>query len=182
MIKIIIINNNNDVCYKNVKDLSENTLYKKCGYKSNENFNKIYNYNNNNISYEFWGKSIDKTNIMCSFNDIKYFNKLLIIKKENDKFKNILEADYNYIVNNIKYNNDNINDNKDNIDDKNCNNNNCLDDNNSVDNSSDSDNNSDDNSSIYSDKNSELSEESYIFISDDNDDNDDNFNENDKKN
>ena len=159
---LFIINDKKN--YKNLKNINYDDLYKKSGYKSNDNFINLYNKTINNITFEFWGKNVGKENLKFSFNNIIYYNKLLIIKKENDIFQNINDNDYNLLINKSNSNNkvkksisevSNISNNNNN----NNNNNNIT---NNIDNNI-SDN--DDEISI----NSELSEEYYIFSSDDED-------------
>ena len=152
---LFIINDKKN--YKNLKNINYDDLYKKSGYKSNDNFINLYNKTINNSTFEYWGKNVGKENLKYSFNNVKYYNKLLIIKKENNIFQNINDNDYILLINDLESNNivkksiselSNISNN--NIDKNNIN-------------KDISDN--DDEISI----NSELSEESYIFSSDDED-------------
>ncbi len=164
MIKVLIINNN-DKCYKKMKDINDENLYKKCGFKSNDNFVKLFSHNrNNNIDYEFWGKNDGKCNVRYNFNNIVYYNKLLIIKKENNEFINLLEEDYDYIIDKINYSIDKKYD-KDEKDDEYD-----KDDKDDKDDEDDKDDKDEEysasDSDYNSDKNSELSEESYISIDD----------------
>ena len=143
--------------YKNLKNINYDDLYKKSGYKSNDNFINLYNKTINNITFEYWGKNIGKENLKFSFNNIIYYNKLLIIKKENDIFENINDNDYNLLINKSDSNNKV----KKSISEvTNISNNNNI--------SNNIDNNISDNDDEIS-INSELSEESYIFSSDDED-------------
>ena len=101
MITVLFIINDKKK-YKNLKNIIYDDLYKKSGYKSNDNFINLYSKTINNTTFEYWGKNIGKDNLKFSFNNIIYYNKLLIIKKENDIFQNINESDYNLLNNDSK--------------------------------------------------------------------------------
>jgi hypothetical protein len=146
MISILIINNN-ERNLKKIKNIDYNDLYKKCGYKTNDNFKKLYEKKINNIVYEYWGKDEGKNIYKYILNNITYYNKLLIIKIIDNNFENISENDYDNIFNNKISNIDN---NKNNI----------------LDNNENSDTNNEDNKILSYNSESELSEESYIFSSD----------------
>lgn len=142
---LFIINDKKN--YKKLKNINYDDLYKKSGYKTNDNFINLYNKIINNITFEYWGKNIGKESLKYSFNNIIYYNKLLIIKKENNIFQNINDVDYNLIINESESNNKIIKSITEVYDNSNKNNNY---------------DNDDDEISI----NSELSEEPYIFSSD----------------
>ena len=97
MISVVFIINN-EKNFKNFKNINYDELYKKCGYKNNDNFIKIHErkniyHDNPNIYYEYWGKKVGKDCFKYKFDNIVYFNKLLIIKKNGEKFLNITEND-----------------------------------------------------------------------------------------
>ena len=50
-----------------------------------------------NNYYEYWGKNVGKESFKYKFDNITYYNKLLIIKKDGDKFLNISEDDIGLI-------------------------------------------------------------------------------------
>lgn len=135
MISILLVVNN-EKNLKKVKNINNDDLYKKCGFKTNENFEKIYEKDVENVLYQYWSKKHGKDIYKYQIDGITYYNKLLIIKIKNNEFQNITEEDYNIIFNNQNINSietiQSINDNKD----------------------------------LEIDNISELSEESYIFSSD----------------
>lgn len=170
MISVVFIINN-EKNFKNFKNIKYDELYKKCGYKSNDNFVKLHerkmNYidNNNNdnfnndIYYEYWGKNVGKESFKYKFDNIIYYNKLLIIKKDGEKFLNIIQDDITLIDKSDCANKEEVN--------------NYTEENNK----STSDNNEklannnikEDDEELDNDTNSELSEEPYLFSSDEED-------------
>ena len=170
MISVVFIINN-EKNFKNFKNINYDELYKKCGYKSNDNFIKLYekkincNVNNesnndNNIYYEYWGKNVGKESFKYKFDNITYYNKLLIIKKDGDKFLNISEDDIAL------------------IDESYCTNEELVNNSTEENNNSTSENTNEkitndikeDDEELDNDTNSELSEEPYLFSSDEEDD------------
>lgn len=171
MISVVFIINN-EKNFKNFKNINYNELYKKCGYKSNDNFVKLYekkincndvnneSNNDNNIYYEYWGKNIGKESFKYKFDNITYYNKLLIIKKDGTKFLNISEDDIalideSYCANEEVINNsleENNNSTPENYNEKLAN-----------------DNIKEDDEELDNETNSELSEEPYLFSSDEED-------------
>ena len=150
MISILLVVNK-EKNLKKIKNISHDDLYKKCGFKTDENFEKLYEKNIENISYQYWSKKEGKESYKYILNNITYYNKLLIVKTKNNEFQNITEEDYYNIFNNenIKSNNEENENNKENED-------------NQEDNKED--NKEDENNELNSD--SELSEEPYVFSSD----------------
>lgn len=171
MISVVFIINN-EKNFKNFKNINYDELYKKCGYKSNDNFVKLYekkincddsnnqSNNDNNIYYEYWGKNVGKESFKYNFDNITYYNKLLIIKKDGDKFLNINEDDIALIDESYCTNEEVVNK--------------CEEENN---NSTPENNNEklandivkEDDEEFDNDTNSELSEEPYLFSSDEED-------------
>ena len=72
----------------NESDIPDN-LFKKCSYRKNENFIKIFNINFKNYEFEVWGKSKGKENLLNKFNFTKYFSSkiygdcLILLKNNN---------------------------------------------------------------------------------------------------
>ena len=57
MLNCLIIKDD-EISTINIKHLSEDNIYKKCGYKSNNNFKKILEHKlKDNIKLELWGKT-----------------------------------------------------------------------------------------------------------------------------
>lgn len=168
MISVLLVINNEKII-KKLKNICYEELYKKCGFKSNENFEKLYEKKIMDNNYEYWGKKEGKNIYKYILNNITYYNKLLIIKTKNMEFQNITEDDYINIfdsINNKDVNNKDINNkdviNKD-INNKDVNN---KDVNNKDVNNNNDVNNDEDIESLFT-IDSELSEEPYIFSSDD---------------
>ena len=178
MISVVFIINN-EKNFKNFKNINYNELYKKCGYKSNDNFLKLYekkincnvdnndsNVDNNdsnvdsNIYYEYWGKNLGKESFKYEFDNITYFNKLLIIKKDGENFLNINENDIALIDETYNINKEVNNSNNNCNENISENNNEKLLNNKIIDQQED----------INNDTNSELSEEPYLFTSDEEED------------
>lgn len=169
MISVVFIINN-EKNFKNFKNINYDELYKKCGYKSNDNFVKLYekkincddsnnDNNGNNIYYEYWGKNVGKESFKYKFDNINYYNKLLIIKKDGTKFLNISKDDIALIDESYCTNEEVVN--------------NCEEENNNVasenNNEKDANNIKEDDEEFDNDTNSELSEEPYLFSSDEED-------------
>ena len=166
MISVVFIINN-EKNFKNFKNINYDELYKKCGYKSNDNFVKLHerrmnsnNNNDNDIYYEYWGKNVGKESFKYKFDNITYYNKLLIIKKDGTNFLNIREDDITLIDKSYCANEEEVN----NSTEKN---NNSSPENT---NEKDANNIKEDDEELDNDTNSELSEEPYLFSSDEEED------------
>lgn len=118
MIKVILIDDNliNEI---NIKNTDDSNIYKKCGYKSNSNFNKITNWNyKDNYTIELWSKI--KGNFKNNFslfidNNINIYGKAIFILKDknnimnslfHDDFINFFKLNNSIEDNNTKYKND----------------------------------------------------------------------------
>jgi len=198
MINCILINNdiNDNVLEIKVKNLTEETIYKKCNFKNSKDFNKIKEWVIEDNNIELWGKINGNKNLKNNWNffnkeNLNIYGKSIFIMKNSDDVYISLSKDYLYskIIllkeNNITCednDNDNVNNNYDNVNNENNNNNvnntvnnnniNNNDNNNNDDNNDDNnDINEDDNESIVSNYsyNSELSYELYSYSDDDTD-------------
>ena len=94
MISCIIIQNNNNINESRVKNLTEDTIYKKCNYKSGNDFIKIkcWEYEDNVI--ELWGKNKGQENLKSNFvffkdNDINIYGKCIFLMKNSDKYRSL---------------------------------------------------------------------------------------------
>lgn len=91
MLKSIIISNEkiNEI---KIKNLADDNIFKKCGYKNNNNFKKLYNWEfNNKITLELWGKEEfkkpgSKFYIFSKYN-IKTSGKTLFLLRDNNENK-----------------------------------------------------------------------------------------------
>ena len=123
---ILIINN--EITEIKVKNLTDDTIYRKCNYKNNKDFNKIKTWNIENNIVELWGKSKGTSNTLSNFelfkqNSINVYGKsIFIMKNDNnfislnkDKFLDIFNL-INTEIESVLNENDN-NDNNDNNDD-----------------------------------------------------------------
>ena len=191
MINCILINNdiNDNVLEIKVKNLTEETIYKKCNFKNSKDFNKIKEWVIEDNNIELWGKINGNKNLKNNWNffnkeNLNIYGKSIFIMKNSDNVYISLSKDYLYskIIllkeNNItcedndndydNVNNDNNNENNNNNDNDNVNNNVN---NNNNENNNNNDINEDDNESIVSNYsyNSELSYELYSYSDDDTD-------------
>ena len=163
----------------NTKNLSEDNIYKKCGYKSNNNFKKILEHKlMDNINLELWGKT-DGLNKYLNSNKFllekKYsiYNKcILIALNNNNEYVSCLKEYYDRMINNNEIIDKVYNKNND-IMNNNINNNNTNKTNNNKTNNNKTNNNKtntddiiDDNDGMTYDDLSELTEDSYIYSSD----------------
>ena len=113
MLNCIIIKND-DISNIKVRNLTEDSLYKKCGFKTNKDFEKILSLDYNGKFLEAWGKT-DKTdknklsNIFLNKYNLKSIGKIIIIVK-NDKEYISIEKDefikYFNLNNKVKDNSD----------------------------------------------------------------------------
>lgn len=173
MIQILKIEKNGNIIIdfisNDIPTNIESTLYKKCGYRKNDDFYNIKTWTFNKIIFELWGKTKGKENNKNLYNFTSFckdtiYNNCLVIFKKNNKYIDFDINIWNKFIDNIVKNTENeeknldgdpnnkqkkdqyISHNDDNSDNS--------------DNSDDSDSNSDDD-----DENSELKEESYLYSS-----------------
>ena len=82
---IILIEKNENIIEKNVKTFDVDKLYSLCGYRSNKDFQKLYQWEFDKNIYELYGKTTgksDKENKYKFPNEKeKYYGTLCIIKK-----------------------------------------------------------------------------------------------------
>ena len=88
MITCILIHNK-DINEIKVKNLTEETIYKKCNFKNNKDFLKIKSWKNNNYLIELWGKNIGLSNSFNNFELLKKYSlnvygKCIFIMKNNE--------------------------------------------------------------------------------------------------
>lgn len=87
MLNCIIIKND-DITNIKVRNLTEDSLYKKCGFKTSKDFEKILSIDFNNNFLEVWGK-IDKNeknksnNIFLDKYNLSTSGKVIIVLKNN---------------------------------------------------------------------------------------------------
>ena len=96
MISCIIINKN-DIDEIRVKNLTESTIYKKCNYKIDKDFSKIFSWNNNENIIELWGKeSGQNKNDFSVFqaNNLNVYGKSIFLQKNNKNFISLSKDDF----------------------------------------------------------------------------------------
>ena len=100
MISCITLKNNSFKQFK-IKNVDEENIYKKCGYKSSNNFNKLYTWNiDDSTQLELWSK-LDST---CKvFNQHSIFLKYSINVNSNNKCIFLLKSKKDYINLDGKY-------------------------------------------------------------------------------
>ena len=168
-----IIQKNYDFNMINTVNLTKDNIYKKCGHKNNQNFNIIRTWIWNNNKIELWGKTKGNISHINNFEffsreNINIYGKVIYILSDKDKYISFTLEDFykfyneqNIFLNNkIDHNtNTNINNNT-NIDNNNNNNTN-------IDNSNNNDNDKNNIENIIN-NDSELSEDTYCYSSDEN--------------
>ena len=129
-----------------VKNVTEDNIYKKCGYKTSINFKKIYTWNVDDKTIELWSKEdtnikkYNQHNILTKYSiKVNVNNKCIFFLKNKDHFINldsdffnkffelketieVSKDDTNNEHNNNKNNNNNINNNNNNNNNNNDNN------------------------------------------------------------
>ena len=125
MLKSIIVFNEkiNEI---KIKNLTDDNIFKKCGYKNNNNFKKLYSWDfTNTTTIELWGKeelkkTESKFSVFTKYN-IKTINKTLFLLRDNNtnKFNSLsltefsnffkLENDESMSEFNLELNNENLN-------------------------------------------------------------------------
>tara|TARA_B100001094_G_C17690311_1_gene557696 strand:+ start:76 stop:609 length:534 start_codon:yes stop_codon:yes gene_type:complete len=106
MLNCLIIKDN-EITTINIKNISEDNIFKKCGYKSNNNFKKIFVHKlKDNIKLELWGKTVglDKylnVNKFLLEKNFKIYNKCILIALNNkNEYISCLKEYYDVIINN----------------------------------------------------------------------------------
>lgn len=174
MINCILINNdiNNNVLEIKVKNLTEESIFKKCNFKSDKYFSKIKEWKIENNNIELWGKNMGNKNLKNNWDffnkeNVNIYGKSIFVIKNNENEYISLSKDYLYnkVINNINE----LSCEKDIINENNISSNKAL--TNKEDLNDDKDDyDDDDDESIISDYsfNSELSYEIYCYSDDDN--------------
>ncbi len=119
MINCILINNdvNDNVVEIKVKNLTEETIYKKCNFKNTKDFNKIKEWNIDNNNIELWGKINGNKNLKNNWDffnkeNLNIYGKSIFIMKDEDNSYISLSKDYLFSkILFLKENNNNENDN-----------------------------------------------------------------------
>jgi len=108
MINCILFNNGNFEQIK-TKNIENNNIYKKCSFKSEKDFEKLYTWKYlDDYNIELWGKNkgniIKNIPTIFSLNNISIFSKSIFIKKDSnnnfyslnmDEFKNFFNTNTN---------------------------------------------------------------------------------------
>ena len=145
---IVLVETNGTVKSLKAKDVSRETLYKKCGFRKAEGFSKITSWDKSDNIVELWGRLDGKNNVKNSYQFPKnvtkqVFGNCCVISKSKNELTDMDENLWNKICNNFTEDeNDKDENNKEDI----------------LDYSSD-----DSSSSEDSFMDSELKEESYIY-------------------
>ena len=113
MLKSIIISNE-EINEIKIKNLTDDNIFKKCGYKNNNNFKKLYDWEfTNSITLELWGKEklkkIESKFFIFSKYNIKTTGKTLFLLRDNNenKFKPLSLTEFSnfFKLNNIEFEN-----------------------------------------------------------------------------
>jgi len=154
MIKFIKINNKHELIESKMTGLNE--LFKNCGFRKNDDFLLLKEFDFQNYSIQFFGKNKGRANNINIYNfnnqEITSYGNMCVLKVSNNEIINLTKINFNEILmlnNEINTNNKEKNDE---------NNNNDLNEN--------SDGESSDEESSDEELNSELEPDEYIFSSD----------------
>ena len=103
MISCIIVNNNtaNEV---KVKNISEENIFKKCNFKTSNDFYKLYSYDYDIYKIELWGKNKGSKNNKSKFKlfkdlNLEVFGKSLFVMKNNDTYVSLFNNTFCEIFN-----------------------------------------------------------------------------------
>ena len=98
MLNCVIIKNN-EITNIKVRNLTEDSLYKKCGFKTDKDFEKILSLDYNGNFLEAWGK-IDKTdknksnNIFLNRYNLNSIGKIIVILKNTEAYISIEKDEF----------------------------------------------------------------------------------------
>jgi len=110
MINCILIQNN-EINEIKVKNLTEDSIYKKCNFKNDTDFSKLKIWNYDNLSIELWGKNKGFSNSLSNFELFKnnglniYGKSIFIMKNKESKYISLNKEIFNNyfnIINNVK--------------------------------------------------------------------------------
>ena len=110
MINCILIQNN-EINEIKVKNLTEDSIYKKCNFKNDTDFSKLKIWNYDNLSIELWGKNKGFLNSLSNFELFKnnglniYGKSIFIMKNKESKYISLNKEIFNNyfnIINNVK--------------------------------------------------------------------------------
>lgn len=103
MISCIIVNNNtaNEV---KVKNISEENIFKKCNFKTPNDFYKLYSCDFDKYNIELWGKNKGSKNNKSKFKlfkdlNLEVFGKSLFVMKNNDTYVSLFNNTFCEIFN-----------------------------------------------------------------------------------
>ena len=115
MISSILIKNDEISCIK-IKNFTLDNIYKKCGFKSGDNFAKAYEWNYlDNSKLELWGKvnsnkSCKNNNTFLTSNNITIYGKGILLLNRDDSYVSISHEEFSIFFNISTNNNNNNND------------------------------------------------------------------------
>ena len=100
MINCILIQNN-EINEVKVKNLTEDSIYKKCNFKNDTDFSKLKIWNYDNFSIELWGKNKGFSNSLSNFELFKnnglniYGKSIFLMKNDEDKYISLNKENFN---------------------------------------------------------------------------------------
>lgn len=104
MISSILIKNDEISCIK-IKNFTLDNIYKKCGFKSGDNFAKAYEWNYlDNSKLELWGKvvtnkSTKNNNTFLTSNNITIYGKGILLLNRDDSYVSISHEEFSIFFN-----------------------------------------------------------------------------------
>ena len=103
MYVILLIKSNGDIVEKNVKNIDEDSIYKFCNYKNNNDFKYLHNYKYNDSKFYIYGKvngranSENKYDLPPPIDTNLYFGTLCIIKKQENNYSSTNIEEWNKV-------------------------------------------------------------------------------------
>lgn len=119
MISSILIKNDEISCIK-IKIFTLDNIYKKCGFKSGDNFAKAYEWNYlDNSKLELWGKLVSNkssknNNTFLTSNNITIYGKGILLLNRDDRYVSISHEEFNNFFNISTNTNNNVSENLEN--------------------------------------------------------------------
>lgn len=116
MISSILIKNDEISCI-NIKNFTLDNIYKKCGFKSGDNFAKAYEWKYlDNSKIELWGKvvtnkSSKNNNTFLTSNNITIYGKGILLLNRDDNYVSLSHTEFNSFFNISTNNNNNVSEN-----------------------------------------------------------------------
>lgn len=103
MVNVIVVDKTGSVKIKNIKDSSDDKIYKACGLKNNNNFENVHTYEKLGNSYTVYAKTSGRANnenkyeLPPPIDNELYFGSLCIVKYCDDEVVDITTSEWNKV-------------------------------------------------------------------------------------